>query len=173
MASSEASAYASGPPSLADRIGGPLWVVLGVAIAVASWRLERMESQGVQWFGTPGLVPGLLGAAIVIAGTALSWRAWRGRLGREGGGAPAGELRRIAVTLVLCLLYAGALVGHGMPFAVATGVYLFVHISVLQWRERQAAGQLRRGVAVAAAVAVGAAVLVPLVFEQIFLVRLP
>ena len=68
---------------------------------------------------------------------------------------------------------AGVLVGRGLPFALATGLYLFVHIGMLQWHERRQAGQLGRGLLQAAAVALGAAILVPLVFERIFLVRLP
>jgi hypothetical protein len=173
VSASTASADASVPPSLADRIGGPLWVVLGAAVVAASWRLERMESQGVKWFGTPGLVPGLLGAAIILAGAALSWRAWRAPVPAGEGAAAATDWRRVSITLVLCLAYAAGLVGHGLPFSLATGVYLFVHISVLQWREQASAGQRRRGLVLAAAVAVGAAVLVPFVFEQLFLVRLP
>jgi len=160
-------------PSLADRIGGPLWVVLGVAIVVGAWRVERMEAQGVKWFAAPGLVPGLLGVAIVVAGVALALRARPGLIAGAGEGPSGGDFGRIAVTLAICLLYAGGLVGHGLSFAVATGVYLFTHISILQWRERKQAGQLGRGLALAAAVALGAAVLVPLVFERLFLVRLP
>lgn len=163
----------AGPPSRADRIGGPLWVVLGAAIAAGAWNIERMEAQGVPWFGVPGLVPGLLGLAIVVAGAALSLRAWRRPRRAGSGGDAGGTLTRVGVTVALCLSFAVGLVGHGLPFALATGLYLFVHISVLQWQARKAAGQQLRGLAVAAAVAVGAGVLIPLVFEQIFLVRLP
>ena len=164
---------APGQPSRADRIGGPLWVVLGAAIAAGAWNIERMEAQGVRWFGVPGLVPGLLGLAIVAAGAALSLRAWRRPLAAGTGGGAGEQLKRIGITLALCLSFAIGLVGHGMPFALAAGLYLFVHIGVLQWHERRAAGTMLRGLAVAAAVAVGAAVVVPLVFEQVFLVRLP
>jgi hypothetical protein len=168
----EAPDTATARTTLADRIGGPLWVVLGAAIVVGAWRLERMEAQGVKWFGTPGLVPGLLGIAMALAGVALSLRAWRAtQPGAERADAP--DLKGIGLTLLLCLAFAVGLVGHGLPFAVATGLYLFVHIGVLQWRERRAAGQTGRGLAIAAAVAVGVAIVVPLVFEQIFLVRLP
>ena len=172
MSHAQAATPAAAEHALADRIGGPLWVVLGAAMAVGAWRLERLQDQGVKWFAAPGLVPGLLGLAIAAAGTALCLRA-RGQPAPPAGAAWGGEAARIALTLAVCLLYAGVLVGRGLPFALATGLYLFVHIGMLQWHERRQAGQLGRGLLQAAAVALGAAILVPLVFERIFLVRLP
>jgi hypothetical protein len=162
------SAEPSGTRS--DRLGGPLWVVFGIAVVVAAWRTERMAAQGVHWFGAPGLVPGLLGIAIGVAGLLLTLRAWRAPRGTPP---PAPDWGILGVSLVLCLAFAGAALGHGPSFGVAAGAYLFLHIAFLQWRERRQAGQTVRGLAVAAAVAIGGGVLVPLVFEQIFLVRLP
>jgi hypothetical protein len=153
-----------------DRFGGPLWVVFGLAVVVAAWRTDRMAAQGVPWFGAPGLVPGLLGIALVVAGLLLTLRAWREP---RGAGEPAPDWAILGVSLLLCLGFAGVVLGHGPAFGVAAGIYLFLHVAWLQWAERRAAGQTLRGIAVAAAVGVGGGVLVPLVFEQIFLVRLP
>lgn len=153
-----------------DRLGGPLWVVFGVAVVVSAWRTDRMAAQGVPWFGAPGLMPGLLGITIVLAGLLLTLRALRAP--RPLGG-EALDWRVLSVTLLLCLGFAGLVLGHGPSFGVAAGLYLFAHISFLQWHERRAAGQTLRGLALAAAVAVGGGFLIPLVFEQIFLVRLP
>jgi hypothetical protein len=168
------SAIDESSPPLADthgdRIGGPLWLVFGAAVLVAAWRTERMAEQGVPWFGAPGLVPGLLGIALMFTGLLLTLRAWRSPRGPAG--APP-EWRILGISLLLCLGFAGLVLGHGPSFGVAAGLYLFLHISFLQWRERRAAGQTLRGLVVAAAVAVGGGLLVPLVFEQIFLVRLP
>lgn len=165
------TASTTAPPLLSgDRLGGPLWVVFGIAVVVAAWRTERMAAQGVPWFGAPGLVPGLIGGAIVIAGLGLSWRAWRSAPGAAAEPADWGVL---ALSLLLCLGFAGAVLGSGLSFGVAAGLYLFVHVACLQWRQRRAAGQTLRGLLVAAAVGVGGGVGVPLVFEQVFLVRLP
>lgn len=165
---------ATSPATPGDRLGGPLWVVFGLAVVVAAWRTDRMSQQGVPWFGTPGLVPGLLGVAIMVVGLLLSLRA--GHL-PQGAGAAADDdppdLRILAVSLLLCLGFAGAVLGHGPSFGIAAGAYLFAHVAFLQWRQRRAADQTLRGLVVAAAVAVGGGVLIPLVFEQIFLVRLP
>jgi Tripartite tricarboxylate transporter TctB family len=156
-----------------DRICGPLWVVLGVAMVVGASRIDRMESQGVKWFGAPGLVPGLLGLAMVGAGVVLSLRAWRASVAPGAADRRSNVWRRVGLSLALCLVFAIGLVGHGLPFSVACGLYLFAHVALLQWNDRRAAGQTARGLLVAGAVAVGGAVLVPLIFQDLFLVRLP
>jgi len=153
-----------------DRLGGPLWVVFGFAVVAGAWRTERMDAQGVRWFGEPGLVPGLLGLAIVLVGLLLTLRSWRKTAGTVG---EAVDWRVLGVSLLLCLGFAGVVLGHGPSFGVAAGVYLFVHIAYLEWPARRAAGQALRGLAVAALAGIGGGILVPLVFEQIFLVRLP
>src|SRR5690242_6558353 len=106
-----------------DRVGGPLWVVLGVAVLVEALRTDRLQVQGVPWFGAPGLVPGLLGIAIAVAGLLLTLRAWRGPLVPAG---PAPDWRVLAVSFLLSLGFAGAVLGHGPSFGLAAGVYLFL-----------------------------------------------
>ncbi|MDP3223849.1 MAG: tripartite tricarboxylate transporter TctB family protein [Rubrivivax sp.] len=158
-------------PARADRVWGAMWVVLGAAITVGALRMERLEAQGVQWFAAPGLVPGILGVIIAVGGVFLSLRSLRAPVLADE--TSATDWRRVALTLLLCLGFAGGLVGHGAPFGLVAGIYLFVHITLLQWPERRAAGQTVRGLLVAAAVAVGGALAVPFLFETLFLVRLP
>lgn len=158
-------------PGRSDRFWGPLWVVLGAAITLGALRIDRLESQGVPWFGAPGLLPGILGVIIAVCGLLIVLRALRApALAQDEGHA---DWRRIGLTLLLCLGFAGGLVGHVLHFGVAAGVYLFAHITLLQWHERGAAGQRLRGLLVAGAVAVGGALAVPFIFETLFLVRLP
>lgn len=158
-------------PSRSDRTWGPLWVVVGTAITVGALRIDRLESQGVEWFAAPGLLPGVLGLIIVLNGMLIALRAWRATalLADDA----ASDWQRIGLTMLLCLGFAAGLVGHGLHFGVAAGLYLFTHVSLLQWRERRAANQTARGLLVAAAVALGGALIVPFIFETVFLVRLP
>ncbi|WP_280155721.1 tripartite tricarboxylate transporter TctB family protein [Piscinibacter sp. XHJ-5] len=160
------------PPST-DRIDGPLWVVVGAAITVGALRTERLQSQGVEWFAAPGLLPGILGLLIAATGVLISLRIRRAKQVSVPETGEPGERRRIAMTMLLCLGFAAGLVGHGVPFGVAAILYLFGHIALLQWHERRRSGQVVRGLLVAAAVAVAAGLAVPFVFEQLFLVRLP
>lgn len=165
---------AAKPSPRADFVTGGLWVVIGTAIAAGSWRMDRLASQGVEWFTAPGLLPGILGVLIVLVALLITWRALHAmRDAAPAGGEIAGTAGRAALTLALCLGFAVGLVGHGLPFWAAASVYLFTHIFLLQLPERRARGELRRGAAVAAAVALGAGIGISLVFQELFLVRLP
>ena len=158
-------------PARSDRVWGPLWVVLGAAITIGALKIDRLEAQGVQWFAAPGLLPGVLGVIIALCGVLITLRALRAPALADDEGTL--DWRRIGLTLLLCLGFAAGLVGHGLHFGVAAGVYLFAHVALLQWRERGAAGQRVRGLLVAAAVALGGALIVPFIFQTLFLVRLP
>jgi hypothetical protein len=167
----EPGAAGGAAPSKSDRTWGPMWVVLGAAITLGALRIDRLDAQGVQWYAAPGLLPGVLGVIIALSGVWIALRAWRSP--QLAADEAQSDWRRIGLTLLLCLGFAAGLVGHGLHFGVAAGLYLFVHITLLQWHERRAAGQTLRGLLVAAAVALGGALIVPFIFETVFLVRLP
>lgn len=165
------------PGQRADLVSGGIWAVLGVAIIVGSWSMDRLESQGVPWFTAPGLVPGVLGVFITIAALGIVLRALRReRLGSGDAADPIADDNfrgRAALTFVLCIGFAAGLVGRGMPFWAAAAIYLFLHIFLLQFPERKARGDVVRGVVVAAAIAIGASAAISTIFQEVFLVRLP
>jgi len=164
---------ASRPSARSDLISGGIWVVIGIAIALGSWQMDRLESQGVPWFTAPGLLPGIVGVSIVLTALIIVVRAWRaGGRTAETVGAPPNSGGAL-LSLGLCLAFAGALVGRGTPFVVAAAIYLFFHIFLLQLPERRARGEILRGAMVAATIAVIAAAAISLTFQEIFLVRLP
>ncbi len=154
---------------LADAMG---WTVLGVAVLVGSWTMDRLETQDVPPFAAPGLLPGLLGIVLVLIGLLLMVRSVRSSRLRSGlvtaegllGPAPGRALGVIG----LCVLFGGGLVGHGVPFWAAAA--LFVTAAILFLR-RESLGL--RTVGFAAAVGLGAAIGITLLFQQLFLVRLP
>ncbi|RZJ02931.1 MAG: hypothetical protein EOO54_26085 [Haliea sp.] len=162
------------PSPRSDLVSGGVWVVIGAAIAIGSWNMDRLEKQGVQAFTAPGLVPGVLGVMILLAALAIVVRSVRRGALNVVGSAPAGPgIAGVAAALVLCIGYAGVLIGHGLPFWAASSLYLFLHIFVLQWPERRAAAQVPRGLAVAAVIGLAGGVSIALLFEYAFLVRLP
>ncbi len=55
----------------ADRIGGLIWVAFGGAVVYGSWAMDRLQSMGIPPATAPGVVPGLLGIAIIIFGLIL------------------------------------------------------------------------------------------------------
>ena len=154
----------------ADLRGGFGWAAFGLAVVVESLRMERFTTMGATLYTMPGLVPGIFGALLVVMGGTLAWRSWR-RLQ-----APGSEVatidpllnRRIAVMLALTLAYAAVLIGR-VPFALATCVF----VAVFTYAFSPLEVSLRRRIAAALASGVLTTLAIVLVFEHVFLVRLP
>jgi hypothetical protein len=153
------------------------WMALGIAILIASVRMDRLENQDINPYTIPGLLPGLLGIAMTILGALLAARSWRPHLLAFANRAPVNraEQKRILLVLGLCLAFGVGLVGHGLPFWLAAAIFVTVAIVSLQYRERKSSGEklsLRRFIT-AAAIGLGAGAAITVVFQEIFLVRLP
>ncbi len=144
----------------------------GAALFAGGYGMDRLASQNINPYTAPGLVPAALGVGLFVLGAFLLVRSWRRRAGSAGGGGAA-SVGRLALALALCLAYAAGLVGRGPPFWLATGLFVFAAILAFRWPELKAQGRIAHGVAVAAACAVGTAAGVTLVFQELFLVRLP
>lgn len=149
-----------------DRAQGLFWIALGGAIFYASWTMDRLASLGVKPFSAPGLLPGILGVFIVLLGIAM---VLRGRKDDQG----LIEWRRILLPLALCLGFAGGMVGRGIPFWVAAWSFIAVMIWTLQYRDRKAKGELPRLAAICASIGLAASVAIALIFQELFLIRLP
>ncbi len=152
---------------MTDAVG---WLLLGAAIVAASLGMDRLESQDVPPFAAPGLLPGLLGIGLVLLGGVLLAR------GRGGGDTSVATSRlggRGLLVVALCVLFGAGLVGHGPPFWLAAALFVTAAILLLQ---PALAGERRFGprrILVAALIGLGAGGAVTLVFQQVFLVRLP
>jgi hypothetical protein len=85
----------------------------------------------------------------------------------------ASELRRFAIITALCVVFGVGLVGHGLPFWAAASLYVATTSATLQYPQRKAAGQVARGIVVAIVIGLCAGWAITLVFQDIFLVRLP
>lgn len=158
-----------GKTARSDLLGGAGWLFFGLLIVVESLRMDRFTSMGAELYTMPGFVPGMIGSVIMLLGGVLMLRGWNRRAAsRED--APAAPLlnRRITLTMALSLAYAGGLIGRA-PFWLAT--FLFVTAFVACFTPPDTT-PLRRG-AVAVLAGVLTAAIVTLVFERIFLVRLP
>lgn len=172
----EADAPVHPRSDLKDGLG---WVALGVAILVGSLRMDRLEAQHINPYTVPGLLPGLLGLAMILLGAILALRSWRRGALKLALPAPSAdqreEHRRIWVVVALCMGYAVVLVGHGLPFWLASAIYVTGSILVLQRLSREEAERRFsvRGFAKALAIGLGAGVVTSLVFQELFLVRMP
>lgn len=163
------------PSPRADFWSGLVWILLGLAIVWGSWTMGRLEHLQASIYTVPGVVPGLLGAAIAFMGVVLLGRALRA-------GALQAQPRRVfvprrhwrlAFSLGLSLLYAGVVVISALPFWLITAIYVGIFVLVFQCEERRANGQVPRGIAVATAHGLLSGLIIQYVFEDLFLVRLP
>ncbi|MDR6535027.1 tripartite tricarboxylate transporter TctB family protein [Variovorax soli] len=177
-AEAEAAAHARKVSPRADLWQSLGWIVLGIATTIGALRMDRLEKQDINPYTVPGLLPGLLGAAIVFFGGLMLFRSWRRlaktpHLPHPRTEADRAEARRMWTVLALCIGFAAGLVGHGLPFWAAAAVFVTVTIGLLQFAERSAKNQRVRGLAFALAVGLGAGIVITLVFQEFFLVRLP
>jgi hypothetical protein len=148
-----------------------LLVVLSTGIVVESWRMPRLAHLGVHPMSAPGLTPGLLGLVLLALALALLLRSVRQRRvaveGAEEEEAP-GAVGRTLLTLGMCLGYALGLVGR-VPFWLATGLFVLAFVGWFGFeRDRPI-----RSLAIAAVMAAVTAAAVTLLFQRVFLVRLP
>ena len=161
----------------ADLVSALVWVAFGAAVSIGAWRMDRLENLHINKYEIPGLVPGLLGAAILLLGLVLVVRAVRqGALRPEGAPeAPAPGVRLyMAIVIGAMLAYAVVLVGHGVPFWLATLLFVSAFIFFFDRERQQALGRSTARQAVLALVYGGAtSAVITLVFQNVFYVRLP
>lgn len=160
-----------------DLIAALCWMAFGVAVSIGSWQMDRLEDQDVNPYTVPGLLPFFLGIAIVFFGGLMLFRAWeQGALSRnaaKAAGMSPAERKRFLIVLGLCLFFGVVLVGHGLPFWLAAAIYATAAIVVLQYPQRRAENQVLRGIGIAAIIGICAGVGITILFQELFLVRLP
>jgi hypothetical protein len=166
------------PPrsDMADAIG---WTALGIAVLIGSITMDRLEAQHINPYTIPGLLPGLLGIAMILLGGVLAVRSiGRGALTQPRMPATADqrdERRRVWIIIALCTLYGVALIGHGIPFWLASTIYVTGSIIVLQRisRDPEERRLTLRVLLKALVIGVASSVITQVVFQELFLVRMP
>jgi hypothetical protein len=161
---------------LKDAVG---WIVFGLAVLVGSVTMDRLEQQNINPVTVPGLLPGLLAIAMILLGAVLGMRSWR--RGAFSQAHPPShpmqgeERKRVWIAIALCTGYGVVLVGHGIAFWLASSIYITASILIFN-RLSQDPAERRLGLRAwtkALVIGVAASVVTWLVFEQVFLVRMP
>jgi hypothetical protein len=160
----------------ADLLAAAVFVVLGILVTYGSWIMPRLENRRINPATVPGLVPGMLGVALTVCGLLLLLKAIRSDAPRGWRALwqlfPTLAGARIAAMLVTTLTFTLVLVGW-LPFWAATAMFVFAFIVVFElWLTAEPA-PWRSTLLWAATIALGSAVGIYVVFERIFLVRLP
>lgn len=163
----------------ADYLTGLALILLSIYVLVESWRMPRLEHLQAHTLSVPGIVPAFLAAVLLIFGLILAGRSVKAggnRLGlsREGIRRTLSDPgnRRLLLTAVLTVVYAGVLVGR-TPYGLATGLFIFVFVVAFEWRRGMSFREWKRLGLAAALLAVIIAAAVSYAFERLFLVTLP
>jgi putative tricarboxylic transport membrane protein len=156
----------------ADLVTAAVLFALGVAIMAQAWSMPRFLEQSGTGLTAPGIVPGFYGAMIALLSGVLGLRAVRrgGWAVRAQRGPATGDGRQLLTAAVLGVAYAGVLVGR-VPFWLASAVFVFAFTTAFEWD--QGPERRARRVVEAALIGLGTGLAVTLVFEKLFLLRLP
>jgi putative tricarboxylic transport membrane protein len=165
-----------GVSARADLLAAIVLVLLGLAVVYLSWTMNRLEARHIHPATIPGLVPLILGAGLTLCGSLLAIRSIR--LGQPGAWAGlwqtliSPQAVRASTVLAMALVYTLVLVGR-MPFWLASAIFIFAFILVFETVLAETRQPIVRTLFWAAFVAIVGSLFVYVVFQRIFLVRLP
>ena len=155
----------------ADLVTAAVLFALGVAIVQQAWQMPRFVEQSGTGLTAPGIVPGFYGVMIAALSCVLGLRAVRrGGWAVRGVRGRAADARGLATAAVLGVKYAGVLVGR-VPFWLASAVFVFAFTTAFEWD--QGPERRVRRIVEAALIGIGTGIAVTMVFEKLFLLRLP
>jgi putative tricarboxylic transport membrane protein len=157
-----------------DLVTAAVLLAFGLGVMVLAWRMPTFVEQSHTGLTAPGIVPGFHATVVALLAVVLGVRAVRrGALAAQPA-QPAsratGDARRLLTAAVLGVVYAGVLVGR-LPFWMASALFVFAFTATFEWHLGPA--RRWRRIAEAALIGLGTGLAVMLVFERIFLVRLP
>ncbi|MEV8467550.1 tripartite tricarboxylate transporter TctB family protein [Fluviibacterium sp. DFM31] len=156
----------------ADRLTAVLLLVLGLALLVGGYTMDRLEIRQIHPASIPGLVPMILGVLLSICAILLYRTSYADVERNAALVFTGGSWGRLATTAVICTLYALGLVGW-LPYFWATFIFTLCFTLAFSFPlggdRRAQAISVAAGLVLAFGVALGSALL----FEKLFLVRLP
>ena len=152
-------------PGLTPGVVGLLMILLAVALAIQSDRAQPDAGRGD---------PAVTQAPAVLDGVSPAGPALVAETSPQAQtAAEEGDLSRTLVATVLCVLFAGVSLGHGLPFMVEGAAFILLFVAVFSWSQWRAEHRVVRGLLVTLAIAVASSGLISWLFESVFLVRLP
>ena len=164
-------------PPRTDLWAAASFFAFSIAILALAWHMPTYADQGGPIYNAPGLVPSFYGIVIGLLSLWLGARSLRaGALAparREGVQVNNGNSNaRLALAAGLGILFIVGLIGR-MPFWLAATIFVSFFIATFEWQPGLDARARLRRLATALAQGLATGILVTLVFERLFLVRLP
>ncbi len=162
----------------ADFITSLVLIVFGAAVVYFSTQMPTMADRNQSVFSAPGIVPGFIGAMILLLSGAMLIRSFKRKVLAElkAGILPKNVLaqettRRILLTTLLCVAYA-LLLGK-LWFPIPTFAFVFGFIFLFEYDFKAPLKDQIRKIVVAIIIGLVTTAAVTLVFQKLFLVNLP
>ena len=156
----------------ADRITAIVLLALGMAVTYGGWVMDRLEIRHIHPASIPGLLPIILGCAMTICAVVLYSQASSKTAGTPDLTFSRANFGQFFLILAVTLTYAVGLVGN-VPFWLATLIFIAIFICVFEWPAEATTKNIIRLASIATAEGALVAVGVSMLFEKVFLVRLP
>ncbi|WP_299817578.1 tripartite tricarboxylate transporter TctB family protein [uncultured Jannaschia sp.] len=156
----------------ADRYTAVALLALGAAMLAGGWTMDRLEIRQIHPASIPGLVPMILGGLLAVCAGLLFRASYADAKRGPEAIMVGGSWSRLGITTATCLVYALVLIGWASYFW-ATAIFTAVFALLFSY---PAGGSSReKAIAVAGAVMLGFGIGFgsALLFERLFLVRLP
>jgi len=176
---SQASNVTPPPSARTDFITAAVLLAFALTILALALRMPTFVSTGGSAFTAPGIVPGFHASVIALLSVALAARSiYRGAFRPGGGkaegfeGLPGISLKRLFIAAALCIVFAVVLVGF-VPFWLAVALFVTGFVAIFEWDPAAPAALRARRVATAAILGLCVGMAVYLMFQEVFLVRLP
>ncbi len=154
----------------ADRITAATLFALGAAMSWGGFVMDRLEIRQIHPASIPGLVPMILGAAMMLCAVLLALST-RGQTAPDASGVQ-GNWTDFGFAAAWSCVFALLLVGT-LPFAAAAALYIFVFAGWFSWQPAEPQARNAKRMIFVAVFAVAVAVGVAALFRYGFLVRLP
>jgi len=163
----------------ADFVTSIVLIVFSVSVIWMSIKMPRLEERNINPWSIPGLVPLILGIVILCLGIALFLRSIKQKgytlgITKESAGSwfRKPSTVRTGLTLLLTLIYAWGLIGR-ISYPVATFLFIFLFIIIFEYNRKESRRKKLKRVLLAAVTATLTSTAVSVLFQYIFLVRLP
>jgi putative tricarboxylic transport membrane protein len=161
----------------ADLVTAAALIVFAAAVLGEAWRMPRFADVGGDPFTAPGVVPTFYAVVIGLLALALALRAVADGALRQGPAEADPEAApqsrgRMLLAAGLGLAFVVGLVGT-LPFWLAAAIFVAAFILAFEWQPGLRPAARARALLAPVAIALGTGIGVTIVFEQIFLVRLP
>ena len=156
----------------ADRLTAIVLLALGMTVTYGGWVMDRLEIRHIHPASIPGLLPIILGCALMICAVVLYIQASSKTAGGPNSTLSRARFGRLFLVLAVTLTYAVGLVGT-VPFWLVTLIFIAIFICVFEWPAEATTKKILQMVAIAIAEGAMVAVGVSMLFEKAFLVRLP